>query len=77
MRRYYNQEESDIRIKNYTASYARANVEFRPNLCLTSAYPIFRKRQDRIYRLHEKESEYDNRQPIEPEDRAKNPALEV
>lgn len=59
MRRYYQKPESDIRITNYTASYAKAKVEFRPNLCLTSAYGILRKRLERFYKLYEKEEAVD------------------
>lgn len=49
MRRYYNLEETQIRLTNYTASYAEIYETYIPNICtLKKSFPIMIKRLHRL-----------------------------
>ena len=73
MRRYYNTDESVIRLRNYIASYERAKVEFIPNISICPSYNIIKKRRTRILKLNERD--HQNFNPDDHSNRLQGPFI--
>ena len=57
MRRWYTQEESDIRLTNYTAFYAEINKQYYANLCIVEQRKVMSKRQYLIAKLRREQQD--------------------
>ena len=57
MNRYYNPDETKIRLRNYTKSYAEVYDSYTPNVCIVRCFPFMVKRAQRIRKLAIREGE--------------------
>lgn len=51
MRRYYNMEETKVRLTNYTASYQEIYPFYTPNLCIVRPFKLLMKKANRQHKL--------------------------